>query len=133
MDEADVERWFAAYLADFIALGRGDSDDVRRILAHYGVPMILSTDAGCMILTTEEQVLAAAKQQIDGMRSAGYDRSDELAAETAILNRSCAVRRGRFARLRADGTGISQLEATYLITEGAAGHHISAIIVHSPQ
>jgi hypothetical protein len=133
MDEADVERWFAAYLADFIALGRGDSDDVRRILAHYGVPMILSTDAGCMILTTEEQVLAAAKQQIDGMRSAGYDRSDELAAETAILNRSCAVRRGRFARLRADGTEISQLEATYLITEGAAGHRISAIIVHSPQ
>jgi hypothetical protein len=80
MDEADVERWFASYLADFIALGRGDSDDVRRILAHYGVPMILSTDAGCMVLTTEEQVLAAAKQQIDGMRSAGYDRSDELAA-----------------------------------------------------
>jgi hypothetical protein len=40
--------------------------------------MLLSTDAACMVLTDETQVLAAAKQQIDGMRSAAYDRSDEL-------------------------------------------------------
>jgi hypothetical protein len=65
------------------------------------------------------------------MRSAGYDRSDELSAEISIMNRSCAIRRGRFARLRADGAEISQLEATYLITEGPAGRRIAAIIVHS--
>jgi hypothetical protein len=27
-----VRRWFGTYLADVIALGRGDLDDVRRIL-----------------------------------------------------------------------------------------------------
>src|SRR5437763_5055204 len=59
MDVGDVKRWFAAYLADFIALGRGDIDDVGRILAHYGVPFILSSDAGCLFLTDEEQVLSA--------------------------------------------------------------------------
>jgi hypothetical protein len=133
MDEADVERWFASYLADFIAPGRGDSDDIRRILAHYGVPMIFQYRRWVPDPHHRGAGLATAKQQIDGMRSAGYDRSDELGAETAILNRSCAVRRGRFARLRADGTEISQLEATYLITEGAADHRISAIIIHSPQ
>jgi hypothetical protein len=132
MDTADVDRWFAAYLADYVALGRGDSDDVRRILAHYGVPMMLSSDAGSVVLTTEEQVLATVRRQIDGMRSAGYDRSDELLGETTVLNRTCAARRARFARLRADGTEISQLEATYLIADGPAGRRISALIVHTP-
>jgi uncharacterized NTF2-like protein DUF6841 len=37
----------------------------------------------------------------------------------------------RFARLRADGTEIARLEATYLIAEVPAGRRISAIIIHS--
>ena len=131
MDTTEVKHWFDSYLADFVSLGRGDIDDVRRILTHYGVPLLLSTDAGGMFLTDEAQVLAIAQQQIDGMRSAGYDRSDELTAETTILNRSCATHRGRFARLRADGSEIAQVEATYLITDGPAGRRISAIVVHS--
>jgi hypothetical protein len=71
VDTAEVEHWFAAYLDDFAALGRGDVDDVDRILAHYGVPLILSSHAACLILTDEAQVRAAAQQQIDGLRSAG--------------------------------------------------------------
>ncbi|GAB1514294.1 DUF6841 family protein [Actinophytocola sp. KF-1] len=130
MDVAEVDRWFAAYLADFVALGRGEIHDVRRILAHYGVPLILSTDAGCLFLTDEEQVLATARQQVDSMRSAGYDRSEELAAETTVLNRSCALHRGTFARLRADGTELSRFDATYLITDGPDGRRISAIVLH---
>jgi hypothetical protein len=65
------------------------------------------------------------------MRSAAYDRSDELAADTTIVNRTCALHRGRFARLRADGTEIARLEATYLIAEVPAGRRISAIVIHS--
>lgn len=131
MDADEARRWFDSYLADFIALGRGDLDDVRRILAHYGVPMLVSTDAGTAVLADEEQVLAMARQQVDGMRAAGYDRSEELARDTTVLNRTCAVHRGRFARLRADGTEIAQVEATYIVTDGAGGRRISAIIVHS--
>jgi hypothetical protein len=37
MDERGVRSWIQADLADFIALGRGDSDDVRCLLHHYGV------------------------------------------------------------------------------------------------
>ncbi len=131
MDEIEVERWFGVYLSDFVALGRGEIGDVRLILAHYGVPLILSSDTGCLVLTDEAQVLAVVRQQIDAMLSAGYDRSDELDAQTTVLNRCCAIRRGRFARLRADGSEISQLEATYLITDRAEGRRITAIIVHS--
>jgi len=131
MDEIEVKRWFDSYLADFVALGRGEIDDVWRVFPHYGVPLLLSTDAGCTVLTDETQVLAVVQQQVDGMRSAGYDRSDELAAETTVLNHSCATYRARFARLRADGSEIAQLEATYLITDRPAGCRITAIIVHS--
>ena len=131
MDADAARRWFDSYLADFIALGRGDLDDVRRILDHYGVPMLVSTDAGTTVLTDEDQVLAVARQQAYGMRAAGYDRSEVLAADTTVLNRTCATHHGRFARLRADGTEISQVEATYVISDGAGGRRISAIIVHS--
>jgi hypothetical protein len=131
MDADEARRWFNSYFAEFVALGRGDLDDVRRILDHYGVPLLLSTDAGSAILTDEHQVLAAARQQVDRMRSVGYHHSEELTAETTVLNRTCAIHRGRFARLRADGAEIEQVEATYLITDGASGLRISAIIVHS--
>ncbi|HLN76596.1 MAG TPA: hypothetical protein VK204_06085 [Nocardioidaceae bacterium] len=131
MDTAEIEHWFAAYLADFTALGRGDLDDVGRILAHYGVPLIISSEAGCLFLTDEAQVRATAQQQIDALRAAGYDRSNVLAAATTVLNQSCAVHRGRFVRLRADGSEISSLEATYLITDGPAGRRISVIAIHS--
>ncbi len=132
MEIVEVERWFASYLGDFVALGRGDTDDGRRLLAHYGVPLLLDTDVASTVLSDEAQVLAFAQQQIDGMRSAGYDGSVELTSETVILNRSCALHRGQFSRVRSDGTHIGRLEATYLITDGPTGRRISAIIVHSP-
>jgi hypothetical protein len=130
MDTEDARRWFADYFADFVALGRGDLDDVRRILDHYVVPLIVSTGEGTMFLTDEEQVLGVMRRQVDGLRADGFDRSDELLAETTLLNASCAVHRGRFARLRADGSEISVVEVTYLITDGPAGRRISALIVH---
>ncbi|MDQ3454295.1 MAG: hypothetical protein M3513_02205, partial [Actinomycetota bacterium] len=69
MGIVEVERWFASYLGDFVALGRGEADDGRRLLAHYGVPLLLSTDVASTLLSDEAQVLAFAQQQIDGMRS----------------------------------------------------------------
>lgn len=132
VDEHGVREWFGAYLRDFVALGRGDTDDIRRLLLHYGVPFLLSTDTGTVALTDEAQVLAMARQQVDGMRAAGYDRTEELDTTTVVLNGSCAGHRAQFARLRADGSEISRLEVTYLITDRPEGRRISALVVHSP-
>lgn len=129
MDTTEAERWFAAYLADFVALGRGDIE-VSRILDHYGVPMIVSTDEGTQFLTDEEQVLAVMRRQLDGLRAEDYDRTEQLAGETTALNRSSALHRGRFARLRADGSEVARVDISYLITDGTAGRRISALIVH---
>jgi hypothetical protein len=131
VDTGSIRRWFDSYLTDFVALGAGEVDDVTRMLQHYAVPMLLSTEAGCTLLADEAQVLAAVRAQTVQMRSAGYHRSEELEAETTMLNPSCAVHRGRFARLRADGTEINRLEATYLITALPVGLRISALVVHS--
>ncbi len=121
MDERGVREWFGAYLSDFIALGRGDTDDIRRLLLHYAVPFLISTDAGTTALTDEAQVLAMARHQVDGMRVSGYDRTEELDAETIVLNDSCAGHRARFARLGADGSEISRLQVSYLITDRPEG------------
>ena len=131
MDKVKVDRWFTSYLADFGAVGRGDTGEVRRLLQYYGVPLLIGTDAGCSAFVDEAQVLAFAQQQVDGMRSAGYDRSDELAADTTVLNASCALHRGRFSRRRADRSEIARIECTYLITDGPVGRRISTIVVHS--
>lgn len=45
MPTADVQRSFDSYLSDYAALARGDIDGSRRVLGHYGVPLLLSTDA----------------------------------------------------------------------------------------
>lgn len=133
MDTQSVERWFSGYLAEFIAVGRGESQNVQGLIRHYDVPLLLSTDAACRTVGDEGQVLGFTQQQVNEMRSADYDRSLELTAETVLLNRSCAIHRGLFSRLRADGTEITRLEVTYLITDRTQGHKISAIVVHSAQ
>jgi hypothetical protein len=132
VDEHGVREWFGTYLGDFVALGRGDTDDVGRLLRHYGVPFLLGTDAGTTALTDEAEVLAMARRQVDGMRGGGYDRTEVLDATTVVLNRSCATHRAALVRLRADGSEISRLEVTYLVTDRPEGRRISALVVHSP-
>lgn len=133
MDNAEVARWFAGYLENFAALGRGDVRDVGRILAHYSVPLIVSTDDKSRILTDEAQVKADSKQQFDALQADGYDHSEVLSAESTILNDSCAMHHGCFARIRADGSEISRIESTYLIVDGPSGLRISMKVRHSPQ
>ena len=133
MDDAEVARWVDGYLESFAALGRGEVEDVGRILAHYGVPLIVSTDDECLILTDEAQVKAVAKQKFDALQADGYDRSVVLGAESTVLNRSCVLHRGQFARIRADGSEIARIESTYFIIDGPVGPRISVLVSHTPQ
>ena len=73
-----MSRWFQEYLDAFAACGRGERDTVS-LLAHHGVPLLLTTDAGSFALTAEDQVVAAVQQQIDGMRAAHYHDTDGAA------------------------------------------------------
>lgn len=130
MDGADVERWFAEYLAAFEACGRGERE-TGSLLAYYGVPMLATTDGGFFALTSAEAVVGAVQQQISAMRDAVYDHTVTLDAEVAVLNATSALYRATFSRRRADGNEVSRLTASYLVTDGAVGRRISVLAVHS--
>jgi hypothetical protein len=131
VDDDDVSRWFGEYADAFAACGRGERDTAA-LLAYYGVPLLLTTDDGFFALTSDDQVVAAVRQQIDGMRAAGYRRSEILDSEVTVLNSTSALCRWTFSRQSSDGGEISRLTATYLVTEGPTGRRISALAVHSP-
>ena len=131
VDVGDTGAWFDEYLRAFAACGRGESDDLGMLLHYYGVPLLLTTDAAAVALVTEDEVLNAVRQQITGMRAAGYDRSDTLDSDTIVLNATSALHTAGFSRQRADGSEIGRLRATYLITDGPQGRRISALAVHA--
>jgi hypothetical protein len=131
VDVAGVQRWYASYLDDFGALARGDRDDAPLLLDHYAVPLLIVTDGATTVLADEQQVVAHVQAQLQDLRPLGYDRSELLDSDTAVLNSRCATHRARVRRVRGDGTEIVQLEATYLVTRGPQGHRISVIVVHS--
>lgn len=126
-----MKRWFGEYLDAFAACGRGERE-ADALLAYYGVPLLLATDDGFIALAGDDQVVAAAQQQIDGMRAADYDHSDVLSSDVTVLNTTSALYRGAFSRRSADGTEINRLTVTYLVTDGSAGRRISALALHSP-
>ncbi len=130
MDGNDVGRWFGEYLKVFEACGRGENE-ADSLLAYYGVPLLVVTDDGFIALETEDQVVAAAQQQIDGMRAAAYDHSDVLSAEITVLNAKSALYLGDFSRRRADEGEIGRLTVTYLVTDGSVGRRISTLVLHS--
>jgi hypothetical protein len=130
VDDEAVSDWFGEYLDAFAACGRGESDTVS-LLAYYGVPLMVTTDAGIAPLTSDEQVVATVQQQVDAMRAGGYSRSEILDSEVTVLNSTSALYRGSFSRQGSDGGEISRLTATYLVTDGPTGRRISALAVHS--
>lgn len=131
VDNSDVSQWFGEYLDAFAACGRGESDTAS-LLAYYGVPLLITTDDGFFALTSDDQVVAVAQQQVDGMRAAGYGRSEVLDSDVTVLNSTSALYRGTFSRQRSDGEEVRRLTATYLVTDGSFGRRISVLAVHSP-
>ena len=125
-----MTRWFGEYLDVFAACCRGERD-TGALLGYFGVPLLLTTDGGYFALASEEQVVAGLQPQIGQMRAAGYARSEILGAEITVLNATSALYQGKISRQRGDGSEISLLVATYLVTDGPAGRRFSALAVQS--
>jgi hypothetical protein len=126
----DVSQWFDEYLDAFVACCRGDRE-TPSLLAYYAVPLLLTTDGGFYALTSDDQVVGGVGQQVDGLRSAGFDRTEVLGSDVTVLNATSALYRGTFSRQRSDGGEINRMTGTYLVTDGVAGRRISVLAVHS--
>jgi hypothetical protein len=131
VDTSDVSRWFAGYLDAFAACGRGEQDTAS-LLAYYGVPLLITADGGFFALTSDDQIVPAVQPQIDGMRAAGYHRSEVLGSEVTVLNSTSALYQGMYAYRRSDDSEIRRVTVTYLVTDGTAGRRISVLAVHTP-
>jgi len=125
-----VTGWFEEYLDVFAACGRGERH-VDSLLAYYGVPLLFTGDDGYFALTSDDHVRSAVQRQVDGMLADHYDHSTVLGFQITPLNAASALYEGRFSRRRKDGSEISQLAATYLITAGPDGRRISVLALHS--
>jgi len=132
MDEVCIREWFDEYSKSFAARGRGESDDLHAFLEYYAVPLLVTTDDGAQALTTAEEVVGFAGQQVQGMRAASYDHTDTLDSALTTLNTTSVLYRGDFVRRRADDSEIVRFGVTYLITDGSAGLRISALAVQAP-
>lgn len=130
MRDTEVQAWFNEYLSVFAACGRGEQTP-SAILPYYDVPLVLSTDAGFVSLSSTNEVLTMVTQQVEAMRAAAYDHSEVLDAHTTSVNAVSAFHHGRFSRRRADGVEINTLAVTYLISRQPAGQRISALLVHA--
>ena len=127
MDEVGIRARFDQYLTALAARGRGESDDLHALLEYYGVPLVVGTDAAARALTTREDVIGFARQQVDGMRATDYDHTETIESEVTVLNLTSVLYRAEFARQRANGREIGRLGVTYLITDGSEGLRISAV------
>lgn len=131
VDESDLEERFGEYLSAFAALGRGESQPAR-VVAHYDVPLLVTTDDVVISLGTSDDVAAWLQGQAEAMAAAHYDHTETLASAVTVLNQRTAVHRAEFSRRRRDGAEINRLTVTYVITRASNGFRISALLVHSP-
>src|SRR5690349_1246830 len=126
----EINDWFAEYLDAFAAACRGDTD-TSSLLAYFAVPLLLTTDGGFYVLTSDEQVVGGVGPQVDQMHAAGFHHNEVSDAEITVLNATSALYRGTISRKRADGGEINRITATYLLTDGPVGRRVSVLAVHS--
>ncbi len=125
-----MQAWFSEYLSVFAACGRGDRAP-SSVLPYYDVPLLVSTDAGFVSLTSTDELVALIGQQVEAMRAAAYDHSEVLDARTTSVNAVSAIQHSSFSRRRADGVEIGKLAVTYLISRHPTGHRISSLLLHT--
>lgn len=129
LDAADVHRWFGDYLETYAACMRGERE-VSALLRHYGVPMILTSDNGVIVLMTDDEAGALMQSQADALRALGYHHSDVLASEATVLNSTSALYRVSLSRRNIDGAEITSPTITYLVTDDAGGLRIAVLAAH---
>jgi hypothetical protein len=57
VDTGGLGEWFNTYLDTFAACTRGDRE-MPELLRYYGVPLIITSDDGVTVLTTDKEVAA---------------------------------------------------------------------------
>ena len=125
-----VSRWIEEYFGVFAACARGEGD-MAELLGHFGVPMVVTSDAGVVTLMTNDEAAAVMQSQVDGLRGLGFDRTEVLNSEVTVINAASALYRGTLLRRNRDGDEIDCPTITYLVTDDVGGPRIVLLAAHS--
>ncbi|MUL48795.1 hypothetical protein FZI85_05810 [Mycobacterium sp. CBMA293] len=122
--------WYQRYLAAFVACARGDGD-TDTLLGHYGVPLIITSDAAILTLHTEYETGAAIENELDALRAIGYDHSTVIQLQLTTLNRTSTLVRSTLSRRDRSGGELSRPTMTYVVTDNGTRPRISVLAAHS--
>lgn len=126
IDADALTQWFDRYLDTFAACARGDRD-ITALLDYYAVPLIITTDAGVVAITTHEQAAAVLQGLVGGLQGAAYHHSEVLAAEASVLNTTSGLYRATLSRRDRHGREIDCVTVSYVVTDGPHGPQISVL------
>jgi hypothetical protein len=125
-----VAAWYDEYVAVFAACGRGQQP-VESALDYYAVPLTITTPTTVGSLTTSEAVVAFVQSQVDGMLASRYHHSVVLDGDETPVSPTTTILRRRFSRQRQDGSEISELTVTYVVTTQDGVRRIASLFVHA--
>jgi hypothetical protein len=129
VDAATVSSWFDEYFDTFAACARGDRD-MSVLLSQYGVPLIVTSGDGVIVLMTDDEAVAVMQSLVDGLRAQGYHHTDVLHPEVTVFNSTSALYRATLSRRDHNGAEVGCPTITYLVTEDPAGLRIAVLATH---
>lgn len=105
-----IRAYFAAYHG-------GDSDAYA---AQWAYPACLHTGGRWLVIADAAAMARNNDAYASAQRAAGACGGEILALDTTEIGADAALVRGRFARLRADGSRLDETAANYLVVRLAA-------------
>jgi len=129
MDAKLVSRFLDDYLEVFAACVLGEQE-IAKLLAFYGVPLIITSDDGVIALTTDSEVTTVIQGQVDGLRALRYRGTRVLQSEVIGLNATSALYRASLSRYDDENDEIDCPTITYVVTSSDDELRISMLAAH---
>ena len=126
LDAGAIRSWFDDYLETFAACVRGEQE-MATLLAHYGVPLIITSDDGVIEVMTDDEAAGIIQSLVDGLRALGFHHTEVLHPEVSVLNAMSAIYRATMSRRNQHGDEIGCPTITYLVTDDVGGIRIKVL------
>lgn len=129
MDAKTVSGFLNEYLEAFAECVLGEQEIVK-LLAFYGVPLLITSDDGVIALTTDNEVATVIQGQVDGLRALRYRGTRVLQSEVIGLNATSAIYRASLSRFDDKSDEIDGPTITYVVTSTDDDLRISMVAAH---
>lgn len=116
------------FLHDYCAAFR--PGNIPEIAKFYHLPVTMIFGDQVNTLTTEHKVVSMLGAVVQSLVSRGFDHSRVDDCYIHPLTNHSALISATFSRLKADGTVLEQLGATYTVINTGDGYRIAVLVAH---